>query len=187
MAWDPDLPADNSILRLSPSYILDNWDAIETADSTFTPDGFNFNQQGMDLSQIASVYRLFSKASGGNTELFGINSGGTVTQFSGGSPSTGGGGTGTAYSWNLVGGIQLRFGEVTGATGANNSKAITFDSAFTTAAYLVLTQSIGTTTTQAAADATAVNSLNTTGFTIQNPATIGGALTPDYYYFAIGG
>lgn len=82
MAWDKTLPADTSQLRLGPSYIRDNWDAIETADTSLGQTGVNLSEQAGDLALFASTYRLYSKDSGGNTELFGINSNGDVTQFS---------------------------------------------------------------------------------------------------------
>lgn len=174
MAWNKNLPADNSVLRLSPDYIRQNWDAIETADTTLKQTGINFAVQGSDLAALASAYRLFSKNdTNGDSQLFGVSSDGTVKQFTGSTPSTGSG-TGTSYSWDFENGLQLRFGNVTVAAA---STTITFNSAFSTAAYCCFLQRqslIGS--------ALSVSSLTTSNFSLNQSTTA----SLSYYYLAIG-
>lgn len=68
MAWNRTLPANNSKIRLSPSYIRDNWDAIETGLVPF--DFLQLQQQAADPATTATTGWLFSKNSAGVTELF---------------------------------------------------------------------------------------------------------------------
>lgn len=112
MAWDKNLPADDTELRLGPSYIRDNWAAIEGAETTLGQVGVNLAEQAGDLALNASTYRLYSKNDGTNTELYGINSAGNVAQLTKGLPVLA-----AAGSTFLPGGLILAWGQ--DATGAN--------------------------------------------------------------------
>ena len=120
MAWDKDLPADNTELALGPSYTRNNWQAIETADTSLGQAGINLSQQSGNLDSFASTYRLFSKSDGPNTELYGINSAGNVNQLTKGSPSLNS--SGNIF---LSGGLILAWGI---APSIGNSGTITVSS-----------------------------------------------------------
>lgn len=129
MAFDATLPQSTTTIRNLSTVIPDNWAAIASADSSFSPDGFNFAQQGSALGALATTFRLFSQASGGNTELFGINSNGDITQFTSGSPTLA-----IPGSMFLPGGILVQWGYEVNAT---DNVAISFGTAFSAAAYYV--------------------------------------------------
>lgn len=122
MAWDKTLPADTTELRLGPGYIRDNWDAIETADTSLLLTGVNLDEQAGDLSLNASTYRLFAKSANGNTELFGINSAGNVAQLTRGAPSPGASGYTFLPGTTAAGGLRLVWGR---SSGISNNGTIT--------------------------------------------------------------
>jgi len=107
MAWDKTYPVPTTKIRDLSNGIPDNWDAIETADTTFTPDGLNLTKQGADLSKLADNIRLYTKDDGsGDTQLFAINdaSSAVINQLTGAKISNsanGGTAGGTIYKIDL--------------------------------------------------------------------------------------
>ena len=87
MAWDKNLPANTTQLRLGPGFQRANWDAIETGDSSLKVEKWNFAQRAGDPSLIASTFQLYSKSFDSKSEFFGINSDGDIVQFTKGSPT----------------------------------------------------------------------------------------------------
>lgn len=81
MAWNKNLPANNSKIRLAPAYIRDNWDAIETGLVPY--DYLQMNKKADDPATTANRGWLFSKADSisGYTEAFHKNSNGSVVQL----------------------------------------------------------------------------------------------------------
>lgn len=132
MAYDNDAPADNILIRLLPAAVRDNFQAITSGDTTFSQDYINIDQVGSNPANVASTFRLFSKSSGGNSELFGINSGGTVYQFTGNTSAADPG-------YTVINGlITINWGTVSSfAATSPPSKVITFPKAYTTNNYSV--------------------------------------------------
>lgn len=122
MAWDKNFPANDTQLVLGPSFIRNNWEAIETADTSLGQTGINLSKQSEDLSLFDDTYRLFSKSDGTNTELFGINSAGNVVQLTRGSPSPASSGYTFLPGTTASGGIRLVWGR---STGISNDDTIT--------------------------------------------------------------
>jgi hypothetical protein len=88
MAWDKTFPVPTTKIRDLSTGIPNNWDAIESADTSFTPDGLNLTKQGSDLSKLTDAIRIYSKDdSSGDTQLFAINdaSSAVVNQLTGAS------------------------------------------------------------------------------------------------------
>ena len=87
MAWDTLQPANTTKIRNLGVVIRPNWAAIQTADSTFTPDALNFRDRtaaglAVNPTDIATAYIAFCKQdAAGNPELFGISSTSDVIQF----------------------------------------------------------------------------------------------------------
>ena len=87
MAWDTLQPTNTTKIRNLGVVIRPNWAAIQTADSTFTPDAFNFRDRtaaGLPVNPtaIATAYISFCKQdAAGNPELFGIDAASNVTQL----------------------------------------------------------------------------------------------------------
>lgn len=81
MAWNKNLPANNSKIRLSPAYIRDNWTAIETGLVPY--DYLQMEKQAADPSTTANTGWFFSKADSvlGYTEAFYKNSNGSTVQL----------------------------------------------------------------------------------------------------------
>lgn len=171
MAFDSSLPADTTTIRNLSTVIPANWQAIETADSSFAPDAINFAQQGSHRPLIASIYQLYSKASGG-TELFGINSNGDINQFTKGTPTLA-----TTGSVFLVGGIILNWGQFT-FTGTSGND--TFDQAYPNSGLFACASPLNT----AAAGANwRVSTWTTTTVTIATSSSVTNA---SFTYLAIG-
>lgn len=125
MAWDKNLPADTTALRLGPSYQRDNWDAIETGDDTLKVAKWNLAQQGSAPGSIATTYQIFSKQGNSKSELFGINSAGNVTQLTRGIPSPGSDGNTFLPGTVASGGLLIEWGRSAGIT---NNGTITVSS-----------------------------------------------------------
>ncbi|NJO03299.1 MAG: hypothetical protein HC880_17905, partial [Bacteroidia bacterium] len=113
MAWDITQPTDTTKIRNLGIVIRPNWEAIQTADSTFKPLGLNFNDRtvagvAVDPTAIADAYIMYCKTdTAGNSELFGINDTSGIIQFTQGIPTIG-----TSGSVFLAGGLILKWGQV---------------------------------------------------------------------------
>jgi hypothetical protein len=137
MAFDPDLPANETKLVAAPGVIQNNWAAIEQGDDSFLPYSINLYNRTDDGSlnddpdYLATAYKLYCKEdSSGNPELFGRNildPGGTPTnnevQLTRGAPTKNS--SGSTY---IPGGILMAWGR---STSISNNGTITV-SAMTT-------------------------------------------------------
>jgi hypothetical protein len=87
MAWDTLQPTNTTKIRNLGVVIRPNWAAIQTADSTFTPDALNFKNRTpsvvpIDPAAIATAYIAYCKEdAAGNPELFGISAASEIVQF----------------------------------------------------------------------------------------------------------
>ena len=71
MAWDATKPANDTKIRLYPTTLQANFNAIETGDSSLKYDALNIQEQGSDPSRIDDCMIIYSKQDGaGETELF---------------------------------------------------------------------------------------------------------------------
>lgn len=88
MAWDTLQPTNTTKIRNLGVVIRPNWAAIQTADSSFTPDAFNFTDRTaaalpVDPTAIATAYISYCKQdAAGNPEFFGISAASEVIQYS---------------------------------------------------------------------------------------------------------
>lgn len=87
MAWDTLQPTNTTKIRNLGVVIRPNWAAIQTADSTFTPDAFNFKNRTpsvvpIDPAAIATAYIAYCKESAaGFPELYGIDASSNIVQL----------------------------------------------------------------------------------------------------------
>ena len=90
-AFDKTQPTNTTKLRNLGVVIRPNWDAIETADSTFIPEALNLTDRtaaglANDPTAIADAMIAYSKQDGsGNPQLYAIDPSSTVTKLTGGS------------------------------------------------------------------------------------------------------
>lgn len=88
MAWDVTQPTNTTKIRNLGVVIRPNWQAIETADSTFQPEALNLTDRdtaglAANPTAIATAYIPYCKQdSSGNPELFGIDASSNVIQYS---------------------------------------------------------------------------------------------------------
>ena len=94
MAFDVTEPTDNTKIRDLGVVIRPNWVAINTADSSFQPQALNLTDRdsvappiASDPTALAAGYTLFCKQdSGGDPQLFGIDTNSNILQFTGIAP-----------------------------------------------------------------------------------------------------
>ena len=179
MAWDATQPTTATKLRLLPAAINPNWVAIQ--DGTVPCAKWRLDAQAADPAFSTATAQLFSKVAGAETELFAINSAGSVSQLTKGTvnqlvptaPTVAS--TGKIY---FPGGIIMAWG--TGSAPSGNS-AITFGFTFGTFYNLQVT---GSNASGSVGDVNlyVVGTPSTTGFTIRNSTGV----TFTIYWFAIG-
>jgi hypothetical protein len=91
MAFDKTQPTNTTKLRNLGVVIRPNWDAIETADSTFIPEALNLTDRtaaglANDPTAISDAMIAYSKQDGsGNPQLYAIDPSSNITQLTGGS------------------------------------------------------------------------------------------------------
>lgn len=69
MAWNKNLPADNSKVRLVPGYLRANWSALEDGDVPY--DKIYLNKQAVDPTGVPNAGYIFPKDPGtGITEIY---------------------------------------------------------------------------------------------------------------------
>lgn len=138
MAWNRDEPQDTTKIRDLGTVLRPNFQAIDSADSTFKPIATNFSDRdtdplsgSSDPTPIADTYITYCKQdTNGNPELFGIDPAGVISQF-----------TQTARTLAQTGfaviapGIKIQWGRDTLA-GAGTT--VTFPEAFSATAWVVL-------------------------------------------------
>jgi len=89
--WDITQPTNTTKLRNLGVVIRPNWQAIETADSTFIPEALNLTDRtaaglANDPTAISDAMIVYSKQDGsGNPQLYSIDPSSTVTKLTGGS------------------------------------------------------------------------------------------------------
>ena len=81
MAWDKTQPQGSTKIRNLGDVITPNWDAIETADDTFKPEGLNLDKNAVDRTAIADAIVMYNKAN----ELYAIDPSSVITKLTGGS------------------------------------------------------------------------------------------------------
>ncbi len=87
MAWDTLQPTNTTKIRNLGVVIRPNWAAIQTADSSFTPDGLNFKNRTtatvpIDPAAIATAYIAYCKESAaGFPELYGVDASSNIVQL----------------------------------------------------------------------------------------------------------
>lgn len=118
MAFDKTQPTDTTKIRNLGTVIRPNWDAIETADSTFKPYAINLQNRtplgvSNDPATIADSSIIYVKDDGaGNPELYSKDGSGNIIQMSEGGRL---GGPSTNFKIN-----NMRFGSGTVDYGVNN-------------------------------------------------------------------
>lgn len=91
MAWDKSQPQNTTKIRNLGEVIRPNWDAIETADSTFIPQALNLADRdaaglASDPTALADTIIAYSKQDASSKpQLFMIDPDSVVTQLTGGS------------------------------------------------------------------------------------------------------
>lgn len=139
MAFDKTQPQNTTKLRNLGVVIRPNWDAIETADSTFIPEALNLADRtaagiANDPTAIADSVILYSKQDGsGNPQSFAIDPSSNIYQLTGNSfTETVNAGTaaGTLYKVVRFVGDGTRIVEYSGTTAAFSGNAtVTFPEA----------------------------------------------------------
>lgn len=168
----------------SQSFILDNFISLGTAIAQnhvamtdLTNRGkHNFLQmpeQGAPPTTLPNEGGLFTQEQASATQLFWRpENNGTEQQLTNVIPTN----AGNHYSWNFATGLQLRFGRVA----SGDPALVTFETPFSTDAYVVFLSPIGAAVNTNGAN---VQGLGTASFTI---GTISGGRTGDFYYLAVG-
>lgn len=147
MAWDRDEPRDTTKIRDLGTVLRPNFQAIDSADSTFKPIALNLSDRdtdplagSSDPTAIADTYIIYCKQdSGGDPELFGIDASSNVLQFTNGAPTL----SQNGYTF-LPGGSVLQWGRDT-LTGAGVT--VTFPVAYSSTAWVVTVTPYGNTVT----------------------------------------
>lgn len=89
MAWDKTQPTNTTTLRNLGTVIRPNWNAIETADSTFKPEAFNLLNRTpatvpIDPVAIANTVIVYCKEdSSGNPQFYAIDPSSNIYQLTG--------------------------------------------------------------------------------------------------------
>lgn len=128
--WDPTQPLTTTKLRLVPSVITPNWDAIEDGDVPHVK--VRLAEQAGNPTQEANRAFLYAKEdpTNGYTETFAINSNGNVVQLTRGVPTI----SASGYVY-LPGGVLMQWG--TNSAVWNGTPTITFPLAFSAAPYSI--------------------------------------------------
>ena len=114
MAWDKTKPANSSKLRNLGVEIRPNWEAIESADNTFKPQGLNFDDRtalgiANDPTAIADAVIAYCKQDdSGDPQLYAINPASVISQLTGPFSAAASGTT------TIQGGIVLKWGTSNG-------------------------------------------------------------------------
>ena len=114
MAFDKSKPTNSEKIRELGEVIRPNWDAIETADETFKPQGLNFDDRTAlgiadDPTAIADAVITYCKQdTSGDPQLYAINPSSVISQLTG-SFSAAASGTTT-----VQGGIIVKWGTSNG-------------------------------------------------------------------------
>jgi len=175
MAWDKTQPKNTTKIRNLGEVIRPNWDAIETADSTFIPEAMNLADRDVAVpgtvnpTAIADTIILYSKQDASSKpQLYTIDPDSVITKLTGGSLTA-------ALPGKLVlpNGLTFIWGFGTAST-TMTTKA--FDlSGFATNCYHISGNCSGGTVS--------------IGFDLvdkTNYKVAAASGTPNYYYFAIG-
>lgn len=187
MAWDTTKPTTGTKLRLVPSVITPNWDAIETGEVPY--DKLQLQEQAGNPTNAANTAYLYSKedAATGYTELFSINSNGNAIQLTKGAVaqltptaptlST----TGKVY---LPGGVLMQWGSAAGTWSGGTT--ITYSVAFSGTPYSVTANALFVGTTKR--EFVQVSSIGATTFTPRLIEDGGGNVSESrtLYWIAIG-
>jgi len=129
-AWDKSKPTNSEKIRELGEVIRPNWDAIESADSTFKPEALNLADRtplgvANDPTVLASTVITYSKQDGaGAPQLYAIDPSSNVIQLTAGAPTAAASG-----SSNLPGGVIIKWGSGA-ATSVAGGATINFASAF---------------------------------------------------------
>lgn len=140
MAFDKTLPADSSKIRESAGFIRNNWDAMQDGDygaasmsTAYKPRVINLPDQTASGNPTVSsgVGRLFAKVSDSVNELFYLDDAGSgvLTQLTDASKKT----VAQKGSIFVPGGILIQWDQLS----LSNGGAITFQNAFSAAAYSI--------------------------------------------------
>lgn len=180
MAWDKTQPQNSTKLRNGPAVIRPNWDAIETADSTFIPEALNLTDRtaaGLpnDPTALADVVILYSKQDvAGKPQGYTIDPDSVITKLTGGTQTE-------AVKGHILfpGGIKINWGTV--ASNANVPVPELFESAFTTAVYSITLTPRSDTGSSRTAVVDTTTAPTVAGFSVRS--TNAGLLV---YYMAIG-
>lgn len=180
MTYQANIPQPTNLISVSQNDILQNFQAIDAAWNINHEDFNAANQgkhiyvempnQGADPAGAATQMTLFSKLTGGNSQLFyKRDAEGTSYQLTGTNPTAAASG-----STFLPGGLLLKWGNVVAAA---SPTSVSFASAFPTACFSV---TVAINNNSPAFSAT-VNSVGTTGFDLYTTKT---GVT--HFYIAIG-
>ena len=177
--WDPTQPLTTTKLRLVPSVITPNWDAIEDGDVPHVK--VRLAEQAGNPTNEANRAFLYAKEdpSNGFTETFAINSNGSVVQLTRGVPTI----SASGYVY-LPGGVLLQWG--TNAAVWNGTPTIAFPLAFSAAPYSI-TANTKTAGSSSRAFVT-VGTLTTTTWTptLYADGGVVAGTSRDLYWMAIG-
>lgn len=142
MVFDKTQPTNTTKLRNLGVVVRPNWDAIESADSTFIPEALNLADRTAgvivptDPTAIADTMIFYSKQDGsGNAQIFAIDPSSNIYQLTGNSYTetvNGGTAAGTLYKVVRYVGDGTRIVEYSGTTAAFSGNAtVTFPEALT--------------------------------------------------------
>lgn len=133
--WSATDPTDTEKIRLLGQVIRPNWNAIETADSSFLPQAINFKNRTPSIvpinpAAIADSLIAFSKDDASSVaQLFSINENSEIEQLTGNlSSNTLNKGGGTYYTYKIPGalGIILKFGQCNSNTYGSGGTEVEF-------------------------------------------------------------
>ena len=186
MAWDITQPTDNTKIRDLGVVIRPNWQAIQTANSSITPDTMNLTNRSVaalpvDPKAIADAYVMYCKTdAAGNSELFGIDPNSVISQF-----------TSTDYTLAQDGyavippGILIQWGRDL-MVGGTSTLAVSFGKAFSSTAWVVVSTPYDNPITGSTPREWGVNNITAAGFTANsfNGVVPGGGV--NFGWFAIG-
>ena len=175
MTWDKTLPQGSTKLRNLGDVITPNWDAIETADSTFLPQALNLADRdalaiASDPTAIADAVIAYSKQdAAGNPQAYTIDPDSVITKLTGGTLTAANNG-----KLLLPNGLTLIWGS-RAITSSWVVYAFPGGFTFTTACYSISGNAKGSTAT------IGFDTLTTTGFKAKASAG-----TPNITFMAIG-
>ncbi len=173
MPWDINEPQNNTKLRLAPALLRTNFAAVEQGGVPF--DYLSVSEQAGNPSRADNFGQIYSKESGGRTELFYQNDANpaVVKQLTGIQKTT----SGTDYGMTTPFGLIINWGTVSITLPATTA-SVNFAIPFNNADIVISSQ---THNSANAVDVYTYN-INTTSFTLKGSASA--SLT--YSYIAIG-